>query len=238
MIKRRCAPLCVPIATHALHAVGLAMGARMDGSTDLAVAYIGDGATSEGDAHEAFNFAAVFDAPCIFFVQNNHWAISVPLRAQTRAISLAHKAIAYGMPGVRCDGNDVIATWAVTREAASRAKAGAGPTLIEAVTYRMGGHSTSDDPLRYRDPAEVAEWETRDPIKRVRLFLEREHWWTAERADEVTERSASACAQLRAGIYDAPPPAVDELFDHVYVAKTAELERQAAKLRTELGDRG
>jgi 2-oxoisovalerate dehydrogenase E1 component alpha subunit len=238
MIERRCAPLCVPIATHALHAVGLAMGAALDGSEDLAIAYIGDGATSEGDAHEAFNFAGVFDAPCIFFVQNNQWAISVPLSQQTRSLSLAHKAVAYGIPGVRCDGNDVLATWAVTSQAAKRAREGQGPTLIEAVTYRMGAHTTSDDPLRYRNPTELAEWATRDPIARVRLLLELEGWWTDGRADDIAEQAESACAHLRNGIYDAPPPAAEELFAHVYVTRTTELERQAAQLRLELGGAG
>jgi 2-oxoisovalerate dehydrogenase E1 component alpha subunit len=234
MIEQRCAPLSVPIATHALHAVGLAMGAAMEGSDDVAVAYIGDGATSEGDAHEAFNFGAVFAAPCIFFVQNNQWAISVPLERQTRSLSIAHKAVAYGMPGIRCDGNDVLAVWAVTQEATRRARDGYGPTLIEAVTYRMGPHTTSDDPTRYRDPSELLTWEGRDPLSRVQLFLERENWWTAEWADEVAGQSADACTHLRLGIYDAPPPAVDTLFRHVYVTPTVDLQRQAAALDDEL----
>jgi 2-oxoisovalerate dehydrogenase E1 component alpha subunit len=236
MVERRCAPLSVPIATHALHAVGLAMGATLEGSDDVAVAYIGDGATSEGDAHEAFNFAAVFAAPCIFFVQNNGWAISVPLARQTRSLSIAHKAIGYGIPGVRCDGNDVLATWAVTTQAVERARAGLGPTLIEAVTYRMGAHTTSDDPLRYRDPSELAGWSERDPIERVRSFLDRESWLSPARAAAVVERSAAACAQLRAGVYDAADPAPGTVFDHVYVTPTAPLLAQAAQLRAEIGD--
>ncbi len=150
--KKCCAPISIPIGTQTLHAVGAAMAAQRLGEDSVTVAFLGDGATSVGDVHEALNFAAVFTAPCVFYVQNNQWAISVPIYKQTAAPSIAHKAIGYGMPGIRVDGNDVLACYAVMAEAAARARAGGGPTLIEAVTYRLGPHTTSDDPTRYRDP--------------------------------------------------------------------------------------
>ena len=143
-------PISIPIGTQPLHAVGAAMAAQRLGEDSVTVAFLGDGATSEGDVHEALNLAAVFRAPCIFYVQNNQWAISVPVSRQLAAPSIAHRAIGYGMPGIRVDGNDVLACYAVMAEAADRARAGGGPTLIEAVTYRMGPHTTSDDPTRYR----------------------------------------------------------------------------------------
>ena len=156
--KKCCAPMSIPIGTQTLHAVGAAMAAQRLGEDSVTVAFLGDGATSEGDVHEALNFAAVFNAPCVFYVQNNQWAISVPISKQTAAPSIAHKAIGYGMPGVRVDGNDVLACYAVMAEAAARARAGGGPTLIEAVTYRLGPHTTSDDPSRYRTQEEVDRW--------------------------------------------------------------------------------
>jgi pyruvate dehydrogenase E1 component alpha subunit len=140
------APIAIPIGTHGLHAVGAAMGAQRLGDDSVTLAYLGDGATSEGDAHEALNFAAVYKAPCVFFIQNNQWAISVPVSHQMAGPSIAHRAVGYGMPGIRVDGNDVLACYAVTAEAAQRARDGGGPTLIEAITYRMGPHTTSDDP--------------------------------------------------------------------------------------------
>ena len=153
--ERCCAPISIQIGTHGLHAVGAAMGAQRLGEDSVTVAFLGDGATSEGDAHEALNFAAVFKAPCVFFVQNNQWAISTPVSHQMAAPSIAHRAIGYGMPGIRVDGNDVLACYAVMAEAAQRARDGGGPTLIEAITYRMGPHTTSDDPTRYRSDEEV-----------------------------------------------------------------------------------
>lgn len=234
MIQRGCAPLSVPIATHALHAVGWALGARFDGSDDVAVAYIGDGATSEGDAHEAFNVAAVYEAPCIFFVQNNQWAISVPIERQTRSDTIAGKASAYGMPGVRCDGNDLLATLAVTREAVRRARSGGGPTLIEAVTYRIGPHTTSDDPSRYRGADEVASWTARDPLDRVQRYLKEQGWWADTWAADLDEEIASARQALRDGIYDQPDPPATSVFDHVFCGPDPEMDRQRAELAAEI----
>ena len=170
--EKCCAPISIQIGTHGLHAVGAAMGAQRLGEDSVTLAFLGDGATSEGDAHEALNFAAVFKAPCVFFVQNNQWAISVPVSHQMAAPSIAHRAIGYGMPGIRVDGNDVLACYAVIAEAAQRAREGGGPTLIEAITYRMGPHTTSDDPTRYRSQDEVDHWLALDPIARYRTYLQ------------------------------------------------------------------
>lgn len=231
----RCvAPIAIPIATHGLHAVGAAMAAQRLGEDSVTVAFLGDGATSEGDAHEALNLASVFKAPCVFFVQNNQWAISVPVSRQQAGPSIAHRAIGYGMPGIRVDGNDVLACYAVMAEAAERARQGGGPTLIEAVTYRMGPHTTSDDPTRYRAEDELDEWRARDPIARYRTYLQ-----TAALLDErveqrVAARSRRLCADLRETIVGAADADPAELFDTVYAEITPDLTRQRDELLAEL----
>ncbi|MDH6194607.1 2-oxoisovalerate dehydrogenase E1 component alpha subunit [Mycobacterium frederiksbergense] len=228
------APIAIPIGTQALHAVGAAMAAQRLGEDSVTVAFLGDGATSEGDSHEALNLASVFNAPCVFFVQNNQWAISVPVRKQQAGPSIAHRAIGYGMPGIRVDGNDVLACYAVTAEAAERARRGGGPTLIEAVTYRMGPHTTSDDPTRYRSAEEVDEWLARDPIARYRTYLQ-----TAGVLDErLEQRVAARSRRMRAELRDAMVGAADtdptELFDTVYAEITPDLARQRDQLLAEL----
>ena len=229
-----CAPIAIPIATHALHAVGAAMAAQRLGEDSLTVAFLGDGATSEGDSHEAMNMAAVEKAPCVFYIQNNQWAISVPASRQYAAPTIAHRAIGYGMPGIRVDGNDVLASYAVMAEAAERARAGDGPTLIEAVTYRMEPHTTSDDATRYRTAAELAEWSARDPISRYRTYLQDIGVLTERVEQRVDARSVRLRAELRDAVVGAPDPDVDELFDHVYAEITPELSAQRAQLRAEL----
>ncbi|BBY62162.1 pyruvate dehydrogenase (acetyl-transferring) E1 component subunit alpha [Mycolicibacterium helvum] len=232
--SRCCAPIAIPIATHALHAVGAAMAAQRLGEDSLTVAFLGDGATSEGDSHEAMNLAAVEKAPCVFYIQNNQWAISVPASRQYAAPTIAHRAIGYGMPGIRVDGNDILACYAVMAEAAERARAGEGPTLIEAVTYRMEPHTTSDDATRYRSAAELAEWSARDPISRYRTYLQHKGVLT-ERVDKRVEaRSVRLRAELRDAVVGAPDPDVGELFDHVYAEITPVLSAQRAQLRAEL----
>jgi pyruvate dehydrogenase E1 component alpha subunit len=233
-VAHRVAPLCTPIGTQAVHATGFAMAARADGSDTVAITYFGDGATSEGDPHEAMNFAAVFGAPCVFFVQNNGYAISVPLARQTRAPSIAHKAVGYGMPGYRVDGNDVLATYAVTRAALQRARGGGGPSLIEAVTYRMSAHTTADDASRYRDEREVAVWEARDPVARYERFLAAEGLLTPARRAEVDAEGEQLAERMRAGLRDALPGDPEELFAHVYADPPAHLREQRDLLRTEL----
>jgi pyruvate dehydrogenase E1 component alpha subunit len=229
-----CAPISVPVGTQALHAVGAAMAAQRLHEDSVAVAFCGDGATSEGDVHEALNFAAVFEAPCVFYVQNNQWAISVPITRQTAAPSLAHKAIGYGMPGIRVDGNDVLGCYAVMAEAAERARAGAGPTLIEAVTYRLGPHTTSDDPARYRSQEELDHWTARDPIARYRGYLQGQQLWSQRLEDDVTARAGRLRTELREAVVEAPDVDVDEVFTTVYAEITPALEAQRQALRAEL----
>ena len=232
--ERRFAPYTMPIATQLLHAVGVAMGARTAGDDIAVLAYAGDGGTSEGDAHEAMNFAAVYSAPCVFFIQNNGWSISVPLAKQTRAPTLAHRGIGYGIPAIRCDGNDVLACYAVTATALRRARSGGGPTLIEAMTYRMDGHSTSDDPTRYQPADEVAAWSRRDPLERMRRFLQRQGLWSSSLADEVDAQTHAARERLRTAIFDAPRPDPQELFAHVYSTPTPALQAQRDALTQEI----
>ncbi len=227
----------IPIGTQALHAAGFAMGAKFDDNPIVTMAYFGDGATSEGDPHEAMTFAGVFRAPVVFFVQNNQWAISVPLDRQTAAPTLAHKAVGYGMPGYHCDGNDVLATYAVTRKAVDRARSGAGPALIEALTYRMEAHTTSDDPTRYRTREEEEEAAKTDPIARYRLFLEKEGLLDAELTEQVEAEAAAEATRMREEIYEAPHGDPMELFEHVYVDDTGHFERQRELLAAELAAR-
>ncbi|MDT5249016.1 MAG: 2-oxoisovalerate dehydrogenase component alpha subunit [Mycobacterium sp.] len=232
--KKCCAPISIQIGTHGLHAVGAAMAAERLGEDSVTVAFIGDGATSEGDVHEALNLASVFNVPCVFFVQNNQWAISTPASHQQAGPSIAHRAIGYGMPAVRVDGNDVLACYAVMSEAAARARGGGGPTLIEAVTYRMGPHTTSDDPTRYRPDDEVERWRARDPISRCRTYLESVGVWTERLEKRVAARSARLRSELRTAVIEEPDIDVAEVFDTVYHDITPELARQRDQLAAEL----
>ncbi|PTM59822.1 pyruvate dehydrogenase E1 component alpha subunit [Desmospora activa DSM 45169] len=229
----RILPPCVPIATQLPQAVGTAWAAKWRGESSVAVAYFGDGATSEGDFHEALNFAGVFRLPCIFFCQNNHYAISVPFSRQSATATVAEKARAYNLPGVRVDGNDVVAVYDVMRKALNRARRGEGATLIEAVTYRKGSHTTADDAKRYRNRDEVKEWERRDPLQRLeKRFLidgtltrgqvETCHRRCREEVDKAWKKASQA--------KKAPPT---HLFAHVYQSLPAELKRQRAQVEGE-----
>ena len=226
--------LSIPIGTQALHAAGFAMAARFDAKDLVVMAYFGDGATSEGDPHEALNFAAVYDAPCVFFVQNNQYAISTPLSEQTKAPTIAHKAVGYGMPGYRCDGNDVLASYAVTRQAVERARRGEGPSLIEAVTYRMEAHTTADDPTRYRTPEEMAEWQRRDPIARFETFMRAEGLLDDDIKAEIDEEVDRLAGLIRDEVYDAPHGDPLELFAHVFADPGTMFDDQRAMLQREL----
>ena len=215
----------VPVASQIIHAVGYAMGAKLDGLGVCSLVYFGDGATSEGDFHEGCNFAAVFRSPVVFFCQNNQWAISVPLAAQTVA-AIWKKAEAYGFPGVQVDGNDVLAVYQATKEAAARARDEGIPTLIEAVTYRIGPHSTADDASRYRPAAEVEQWKSQDPLDRYRAWL-----GAAGHADdaffsEVDGLAKEFGARMRAGVIGSEPRPVEELFEWVYADVPEPLDRQ------------
>jgi pyruvate dehydrogenase E1 component alpha subunit len=214
------------IGTQLPHAMGAAWAAKIRGTRDVCVGYIGDGGTSSGDFHAAMNFAAVFQVPCVFFCQNNQWAISVPIDQQTHSSSIAIKAVAYGMPGVRVDGNDLLAVIAAMREAVDRARSGGGPTFIESVTFRMGGHSSSDDPTRYRDPQLVQYWERRDPVARYEKWLRAQgrladsdlERWTGE----ITEEIGAAITAAEA----LPPPPIESMFADVYKDMPRHIEEQ------------
>jgi 2-oxoisovalerate dehydrogenase E1 component alpha subunit len=232
--EKCCAPIAIPIGTHGLHAVGAAMAAQRLGEDSVTVAFLGDGATSEGDAHEALNLAAVYQAPCVFFVQNNQWAISVPVSRQMAAPSIAHRAIGYGMPGIRVDGNDVLACFAVMAEAAQRAREGGGPTLIEAITYRLGPHTTSDDPTRYRPQEEVDHWLARDPIPRYRGYLQSVGVRTERLEERVSAKSKRLRTELRESVVGAADIEITEMFDTVYHDITPELAKQREQLLAEL----
>jgi TPP-dependent pyruvate/acetoin dehydrogenase alpha subunit len=190
-------PVCVPMGSHVPHAVGVAYASRYRGEGSVTLCYFGDGASSHADTQEALNFAGVFQVPLVFVCVNNQWAISLARARQTRAATLAHKALAYGFPGIQVDGNDLLATYVATREAVDRARAGRGPSLIEAVTYRLGPHSTADDPSRYRGEAEVRTWEAREPLPRFRRYLEDRGLLDADREAEF---EAEAEAAIRAAI--------------------------------------
>jgi 2-oxoisovalerate dehydrogenase E1 component alpha subunit len=215
----------VIIGAQTLHATGYALGCAIDGADSVAVAYFGDGATSQGDVAEAMVYAASFHAPVVFFCQNNHWAISEPVGLQaTRPI--ADRAPAYGIPSMRVDGNDVLAVMAATRIALDRARTGGGPTFIEAVTYRMGPHTTSDDPTRYVDPHERAEWAAKDPIDRVERHLDSLGLLTDELRASVARSADAAAAELRRACLALPEPEALSVFDDVYAEPHSGLERQ------------
>ena len=218
----------VVVGAQALHATGWALGALWDGAGQAAIAYFGDGATSEGDVMEAMVFAASFGAPVVFFCQNNGWAISEPVALQTRA-GLAGRAAGFGMPSVTVDGNDVLAVAVVTARALERARAGGGPSFVEAVTYRMGPHTTADDPTRYREDAEVAAWRGRDPVARLQAYLEARGVLDAAAVRSVDERAQRAAAEMRSGCAGLVDPQPLSVFEHVYVAEHADLARQRAR---------
>jgi pyruvate dehydrogenase E1 component alpha subunit len=203
------------VGSQALHATGYALGIKLDGATSAAVAYFGDGASSQGDVAEALGFAASFMVPVVFVCQNNQWAISEPVRLQSHA-SIARRGQGYGIPGIEVDGNDVLAVLAATRLALARAYSGQGPTLIEAVTYRMGPHTTSDDPTRYRSQAEEEEWRVKDPLARLRALLRAEGLADDGFDSEVSSAAEEAAAALRRGCLALPDPEPESLFEHVY----------------------
>ena len=208
------------------HAVGWAVGERLRGDSGVALAYFGDGASSEGDVHEAMNFAAIFGAPVVFFCQNNQWALSVPNERQVAGGSVAARAKGYGMPGHLVDGNDVGAVHRAVAEATERARRGEGPSVIEALTYRVEPHSTSDDPTRYRDEAEVERWLRRDPLDLMRAALLTGGHADQELLDRIDAEAAQEAERIRDGVATAPEPDGSELFTHVFRETTDELTRQ------------
>jgi pyruvate dehydrogenase E1 component alpha subunit len=227
-------PPSITVGAHMLHAVGLAWGARLRGEDRAAVTYFGDGATSEGDFHEAMNFASVFKSGTVFVCQNNGYAISMPRHAQTGSETIAQKADAYGMPGVLVDGNDVLAMYDVTAAALRRARAGEGPTLIEALTYRVGPHTTNDDPGRYRDESEAQEWRRKDPIERVRIHLQAcDAWdetWEADIAKTESETIEAAVEQAES----VGTQSLDDMFGAMFEQTPSHLVEQRESMRRHL----
>ncbi len=213
----RLLPINIILASQLPHAVGLAYGSKLRGETDtIALTIFGDGATSEGDFHEALNFAGVLDVGVVFFCQNNQFAISTPRKWQTRSTTIAQKAIAYGIPGIQVDGNDALAVYQATRDAAERARAGQGPTLIEAVTYRMQMHTTADDPTRYREDEEVAKWQARDPLVRFQKYLGSKGLWD-DRNQATLEEEIRAEIDQAVKTYEASPEfKPDAPFDYTF----------------------
>jgi pyruvate dehydrogenase E1 component alpha subunit len=228
-----------PVGSHIPQAVGAAWAAKLQKRDDVAVAFFGDGATSTPTFHVSANFAAVFKAPVLLLCRNNGWAISVPRSLQTASATFAQKAIAYGMPGVLVDGNDILAMVHVVREAAARARAGEGPTLIEALTYRRGAHSSSDDPSVYRDPTEPAEWERKDPLDRLRKYMQARGELTAEVEAEARTQANDAINDALAFAESRPPkPPLASLFDDVYGELTPRLVEQREALEAEIARHG
>jgi 2-oxoisovalerate dehydrogenase E1 component alpha subunit len=218
----------IVIGAQCLHAAGYAMGVQRDGAESAVLAFLGDGATSQGEVNEAMIWAASFAAPVVFFCQNNQYAISVPLERQSR-VPLYRRAAGFGFPGVRVDGNDVLAVLAVTRAALQAAREGQGPTFIEAFTYRMGAHTTSDDPTRYRLASELEEWKLRDPIARLKAYLARSGKADHTFFEAVDAEADELAARIRSGTVEMPDPAPTAMFDHVYAEQTPPLAAQRAE---------
>jgi len=229
------APQCTPLATQTIHAVGMAEALRRKGEDSVVMAFVGDGGTSEGDFHEALNYAAVLNAPVVFFVQNNKYAISVPLAKQTAAPALAYKGIGYGMRSEQVDGNDLVAVLAVLNEAVRNAREGGGPFLVEGHTYRIESHTNADDATRYRESSEVEQWESADPLPRLETYLRDRGLLAAEDIASVQKTAEEFAAVVRDKLNTDAESDPLELFDHVFGDLTPQLREQRALLESELG---
>ncbi|EPD53929.1 pyruvate dehydrogenase (acetyl-transferring) E1 component, alpha subunit [Paenisporosarcina sp. HGH0030] len=228
-------PPAVPIATQLPHAAGAAWAEKLKGTKNASIAYFGDGATSEGDFHEGLNFASVFKVPVVFFNQNNGYAISVPMEKQMNSKTIAQKSVAYGIPGVRIDGNDCLAVYFETKKAFDRARNGDGPTLIEAVTWRKGAHTTADDPSKYR-PAEHGQHIV-DPMERMELFMKNYGYWDEQWIKEMTEKTANEVEAAVDEMENYPPPNVEDVFNHVFAVLPVQLAEQKEAYLAHLGRR-
>ncbi len=231
-------PIAIPVGTHIPHAVGAAWAAQFKNDPIAVATYFGDGATSKGDFHEGLNFAGVFKLPIVFVCQNNHWAISVPLSRQTASATLAQKAIAYGFEGIQVDGNDLFGVHVTMKRALEKARRGEGPTLIECFTYRLSDHTTADDASRYRSSDEVAAWKSKDPLVRLRTFLEREYRWSE--ADEAALRK-QAQERVAAAVHEfesTPPAEPSAMFDTLFASLPPHLVRQKEILKKRIEQDG
>ena len=226
-----------PVGTQIPQAVGMAWAAKLQGSKEVALVYFGEGTSSQGDFHVGANFAGVFDTPSILLCRNNQWAISTPVERQTGSATIAQKAVAYGIRGQRVDGNDVLAMYVATQEAAEHARQGRGPTLLEALTYRLGAHSTSDDPKAYRDEAEVAPWRDRDPIDRFRKYLADKGLLDLEEDAELEARIDKDLKALIREVEKVPAPPIESMFEGVYKELPWHLQEQLAELKEHIATR-
>lgn len=234
--NQRDLPMSVPVASQVLHAVGLGMAAKYRKTDEVVMTFFGDGATSEGDFHEAMNCAAVYQSPVIFICQNNQWAISVPLAKQTHSETLAQKALAYGMPGIQVDGNDFLAVYAAASEAVDRARSGGGPTFIECVTYRVMMHTTADDPKKYRSEEEVELWKQKDPLLRYQKYLHKKNYLSENDLEALEEKIKleiqEAIDRVELRIKELGDPL--DMFDHLYAELPPHLQAQKAELARNL----
>lgn len=231
-------PPSIPVGSQMIHGVGLSWAAKLQGKDEIAVNYFGDGASSEGDFHEAMNFAGVFKTPTIFICQNNQYAISTSRTIQTASKTIAQKALGYGFPGVLVDGNDLFAMYAVTKEAEQRARKGEGPTLIEAYTYRFSDHSSSDDASKYRDKTEVEQWRPKDPMKRLQLYLGKKGLWSEKIEEEIRAKFQTEVDEITQKALALPLPTADDIFDSTYAELPASLAEQKAYLKAMLAKKG
>lgn len=223
-------PSAVPVASQVPHAAGIGYAIKYKGTDQVVITYFGDGGTSEGDFHEGMNFAGVFKLPVIFFCNNNQYAISVPRRMQTAAPTLAQKAVAYGFPGIQVDGNDFFAVYRATKEAADHARAGNGPVLIEAETYRRGYHTTSDDPTKYRTPEEEAEWEKKDPLIRMKKYLENKGLWDDNKEKEFIDHATKDISAQFKEVEEYPRTSLENIFKYMYEEMPDSLKKQKVEL--------
>jgi len=219
-------PISVPISSQTLHAVGLSYAEMQKGTDKVALVFVGDGGTSEGDFYEAMNFAAVWNTPTVFFIQNNQWAITTPRETQTKAATLAQKSISCGFEGVQVDGNDLFAVYAATKAAVDKARSGGGPTLIEGVTYRLGAHTTADDPTRYRNDSEVEEWQAFDPLTRLELYLKSKKLITDKKIKEMKEAAKNFAMSEFAEAEKYAPPTLQETVSYTFKEMPATLKEQ------------
>jgi pyruvate dehydrogenase E1 component alpha subunit len=226
-------PISIPIGTHMLHAAGIAWAAKLRKEDTVVATFFGDGATSEGDFHEAMNFASVLKVPVVFVCQNNSWAISVPSSKQFKCETLAQRSFSYGMPGIRCDGNDIFAMYKVMKDAVDRARAGDGPSIVEAVTYRLGDHTTADDARRYRPQEEVDKWIGRDPLIRTRKYLEQRGAWNDKKQADLEDFAKQKVSEVVKNSEGIDKPAIDDIFDYTFAGQLpAELVRQRETMKT------
>jgi pyruvate dehydrogenase E1 component alpha subunit len=225
-------PVQIIIGAQCLHAVGGAWAGKYNKENSVSIAYIGDGGTSEGDFHEALNFAGVYKLPLVFFVQNNQWAISVPRSKQTASKTIAQKAVAYGIASIQVDGNDVLAVYTTMKQALARARQG-NPVLVEAITYRQGPHTTADDPTKYRDNQELAEWLTKDPLKRMKAFIVEKGIWNEALDDAEFQAAEQKVTEAFEQAVNTPKSTVEEIFDVVYEHKTNQLTEQKNSIAAE-----